>query len=192
MRMLALDLGTQTGWCLSYLSPQGARQQVSGSTSFKPRSYDGAGMRYLNFSRWLDDVAKNVDWVAFEEVKQIPRSAAAGHVYGGFLAHLMSWCEANKVPYSAIPSGQIKKHWTGRGNAKKDLMVRVCRQRGFSPVDDNEADAIAIHDLMLHQAKANEAPSHPMQRPAPDRQPRARVQVGIAPLARPRVRVRAS
>lgn len=41
----------------------------------------------------------------------------------------------------------VKKHWTGRGNAKKPDMIVACRQRGWEVKDDNEADALAIWDL---------------------------------------------
>lgn len=191
MRLLALDLGTQLGWCMSNINPHGNRQQQSGSQSFKPRSYDGGGMRFLNFQRWLDDIGRGgLDWVAFEEVKQRPASVAAGHVYGGFLATLTAWCEANNVPYAAIPAGVIKKHWTGKGNAGKDVMLKIARERGFRPVDDNEADALALHHLMLHRMENNEAPRSDLQRPAPDRKPKARVPVGPVQVARQRVRIR--
>jgi Holliday junction resolvasome RuvABC endonuclease subunit len=48
------------------------------------------------------------------------------------------------VPYQGVPVGTIKKHATGRGNADKQAMVAAARARGFSPADDNEADAIAL------------------------------------------------
>ncbi len=37
-----------------------------------------------------------------------------------------------------------KRHATGKGNAPKEAMIAAARARGFSPADDNEADAIAI------------------------------------------------
>jgi Holliday junction resolvasome RuvABC endonuclease subunit len=40
--------------------------------------------------------------------------------------------------------GTIKKHATGKGNAPKQAMIHAACKRGFSPADDNEADAIAI------------------------------------------------
>ena len=43
-----------------------------------------------------------------------------------------------------VPVGTIKRHATGKGNADKAAMVAAVRARGFSPADDNEADAIAI------------------------------------------------
>ena len=43
-----------------------------------------------------------------------------------------------------VPVGTIKRHATGKGNAPKEAMIAAARARGFSPADDNEADAIAI------------------------------------------------
>ena len=43
-----------------------------------------------------------------------------------------------------MPVGTIKKHATGRGNARKDAMLAAARARGHSPADDNEADALAL------------------------------------------------
>ena len=40
--------------------------------------------------------------------------------------------------------GTIKKHATGKGNAGKDDMIASVRLRGHTPVDDNEADALAL------------------------------------------------
>ena len=52
--------------------------------------------------------------------------------------------ELRGVPYQGVPVGTIKRHATGKGNANKEAMMAVARSRGFSPADDNEADAIAI------------------------------------------------
>jgi len=43
-----------------------------------------------------------------------------------------------------VPVGTIKRHVTGRGNADKATVIEAVRARGYSPADDNEADAIAI------------------------------------------------
>jgi len=48
------------------------------------------------------------------------------------------------VRYQGVPVGTIKRHATGKGNAPKQAMIDAARARGFSPADDNEADAIAI------------------------------------------------
>jgi Holliday junction resolvasome RuvABC endonuclease subunit len=68
----------------------------------------------------------------------------AAHVFGGLLASLTAWAETTGVPYQSVPVGTIKQHVTGKGNAPKEAMIAAARARGFSPADDNEADAIAI------------------------------------------------
>jgi ribose transport system ATP-binding protein len=60
------------------------------------------------------------------------------------LATLTAWAELRGVPYEGVPVGTIKRHATGKGNADKDAMIAAARARGFSPADDNEADAIAL------------------------------------------------
>ncbi len=139
---LALDLGTQTGWALSAID----QPITSGSESFKPQRFEGGGMRYLRFKRWLTEIKQTVDTidaVYFEEVRRHVGVDAA-HAYGGFLATLTAWCEHHQIPYQGVPVGTIKKHATGKGNASKDDMIAAVIKRGFNPADDNEADALAL------------------------------------------------
>jgi len=140
--VLALDLGTTTGWAL-----QAADGLItSGTVSFRPSRYDGGGMRYLRFRSWLDQVAADAGGLAaiyFEEVRRHVGTDAA-HLYGGFLATLTAWCEREGIAYQGVPVGTIKRFATGKGNAGKDAVMAAVRARGFSPADDNEADAIAI------------------------------------------------
>jgi len=144
MRLLALDLGTTTGFCIG-----DSRHSISGTASFKPGRFEGGGMRFVRFANWLTDMASAdpFDQVAFEEVRRHAGTDAA-HVYGGLMATLTAWCEARGVPYQGIPVGTIKKHWTGKGNASKDDMTDAAKRRGLSPIDDNEADALAIFSFV--------------------------------------------
>ena len=140
--ILALDLGTTTGWALR--TRDGA--VTSGTQSFRPQRFEGGGMRFLRFKRWLTELkahADGIDSLHFEEVRRHVSTDAA-HAYGGFLATLTSWCEHHQIPYQGVPVGTIKKHATGKGNASKDEMITAMRRRGHVPTDDNEADALAI------------------------------------------------
>ena len=140
--ILSLDLGTRTGWAL--LGRDGSI--TSGSESFKPRRFEGGGMRYLRFKRWLTEVkqsADGLDAVYFEEVRR-HAGVDAAHAYGGFMAQLTAWCEHHGIPYQGVPVGTIKKHATGKGNAGKQEMVAAMQALGFRPADDNEADALAL------------------------------------------------
>jgi hypothetical protein len=99
---------------------------TSGSESFKPGRFEGGGMRYLRFKRWLTEVKQcgsdGIDAVYFEEVRR-HAGVDAAHAYGGFLAHLTAWCEHHQIPYQGVPVGTIKKHATGKGNAGKAAMI---------------------------------------------------------------------
>lgn len=146
---LALDLGTNTGWAICR---DGVT--VSGTASFKVGRYEGGGMRYLRFQRWLDEVTRDgrVDSIWFEEVRRHAGTDAA-HVYGGLLATLTAWAENLSIPYSGVPVGSIKKHATGKGNANKEAMISAAVARGLAPGDDNEADALAL----LHMVESGAA-----------------------------------
>lgn len=140
--MLALDLGQHTGWALAY--PRGAI--TSGTELFKAGRFEGGGMPLLRFAAWLGELhgkAGPLSTVVFEEVRA-HKGTAAAHTYGAFLGQLTAWCEIHHVPYQGVPVGTIKKHATGKGNAGKAEMVAAMRGKGFSPADDNEADALAI------------------------------------------------
>ena len=140
--LLALDLGTTTGWAMR--TTDGV--VTSGAATFKPGRYDGGGMRYMRFRGWLDELrrcAGDIQSIHFEEVRR-HAGVDAAHIYGGFLATLTGWCEHRVIPYQGVPVGTIKKFIAGKGNADKQAVIDAVRARGFSPTDDNEADAIAI------------------------------------------------
>ena len=159
--VLALDLGTTTGWALSLPD----RRVTHGYVNFKPQRFEGGGMRYLRFRRWLDELLtmvapssslQGLGAVYFEEVRR-HLGVDAAHAYGGFLATLTSWCEHQKIPYQGVPVGTIKRHVTGKGNACKSEMVSAVRARGYPVADDNEADALAVLDWALAQSAGRTA-----------------------------------
>jgi Holliday junction resolvasome RuvABC endonuclease subunit len=150
--ILALDLGTYTGWAL--LCRDGSI--ASGTEPFKPQRFEGGGMRYLRFKRWLTEIKQSndgLDAVYFEEVRR-HLGVDAAHAYGGFMAHLTAWCEHHQIPYLGVPVGTIKKHATGKGNAAKGEMIAAAVDRGFRPSDDNEADALALLDWAMKRGGA--------------------------------------
>jgi hypothetical protein len=142
LTILALDLATKTGWALRLANGQ----IISGTVSFRPSRYDGGGIRYLRFRRWLDNMAADTGGIGVVHHEEVRRhvSTDAAHVHGGLLATLTSWCEQRSIAYQGVPVGTIKRHIAGKGNADKQAVIAAVRERGFSPSDDNEADAIAI------------------------------------------------
>ena len=163
--ILTLDLGTTTGWALRLANGPVAH----GFVSFKSQRFEGGGMRYLRFGRWLADMLAlsgqqsgsqtgsqtnltGIGAVYFEEVRR-HLGVDAAHVYGGLLATLTAWCEHHQIPYQGVPVGTIKRHATGKGNAGKAEVIAAMKALGHPVTDDNEADALAL----LHWALAQGA-----------------------------------
>lgn len=145
--ILALDLGSRCGWAV--LPPSG--RIASGVNEFRPGRFEGAGMAFLRFERFLGDATEAsgpFGTVVFEEVRAHAGTLAA-QVYGGFLAHLTAWCDRHAIPYLGVPVATIKRHITGKGNASKDEVIKAVRSRGHAPSDDNEADALALLDWAI-------------------------------------------
>lgn len=149
--ILALDLGTKTGFAFGdRFDP---KHVESGTVNFKPTKFASFGRRFKDFEAWLDRVntLNDITEVVFEEVRRHAGTDAA-HIYGAFLSALTNFCDANLLPFKGEPVGTIKKHATGRGNAKKHEMVAAAEKWGFKPGDDNEADALALLRMRLMQA----------------------------------------
>lgn len=147
MNILAIDLGTTTGWALKTSDGQ----IRSGSTPCAPKPGEGRGQRWLRFRAMLSEfngATGELQAVYFEDIK-MHKGTLAAHVYGGFLAHLETWCELHKIQLIGVGFGAIKKNWTGKGNSDKATMIAVAKAKGFNPIDDNEADALAILALAL-------------------------------------------
>lgn len=141
MTLLAIDLGTRSGWALR----MDDGRVIHGWVDLKGGRYEGGGMRFLRFQRWLDELhgMHAFPEVAFEEVRR-HLGVDAAHIYGGLLATLTAWCEGRGIAYRGIPVATIKRAVTGRGNAGKAEVIAAVRALGHPVTDDNEADAVAI------------------------------------------------
>ena len=147
--ILALDLGHRIGWALR----SACGVITSGVAEFRPDRWQGGGMKFLRFRRWLTELkadAGGLDAVLYEQVRS-HAGVDASHAYGGWLAILTAWCEHHGIPYQGVPVGTIKRHVTGKGNADKQAVIAAVRQLGFAPADDNEADALALLNWAVAQ-----------------------------------------
>ncbi len=149
MNILALDLGSHLGYAI--LSNE---KIISGTKKLKNKTF---GQRFLDFLQWLYWTLDQyeIGKVYFERVRR-HLGTEAGHVYGAFMYILAAVCEAHQVPYEGCEVGEIKKYIAGHGRATKDEVVKAMSNLGFSPADDNEADALAI--LLLAIAKEEGQP----------------------------------
>jgi hypothetical protein len=147
--ILALDLGTTTGWAL-----RGSDGHItSGSESFRPQRFEGGGMRFLRFKRWLTEIKQSCD---------------------GIDACTSRKCAATSRPTRPTPTAASSPR-SPRGASTTRSRIRACRSarsrstpparatparmsggasvtaRGHAPVDDNEADALALLHWAIEQ-----------------------------------------
>lgn len=148
MTILALDLGTKTGFAI--FSPPAV--VLSGTWDLKPTRHESEGQRYVKLNRKLSEIhaASPITEVYFEAVERHAGTIAA-HVYGGLAGILKAWCIEHGREYRGVPVGKIKKSWTGSGAASKELMIKVAREKGYEVIDDNEADALALLDYAVKE-----------------------------------------
>jgi Holliday junction resolvasome RuvABC endonuclease subunit len=152
-RILALDLGTACGWARNTgdtVRHDEAAALQYGTFDLRAGRFSGGGMRFVRFEQELNNFVGLIDQVVFEEVRR-HRGTDAAHVYGGLLAVLTAWCEKNSIPYEGVPVQAIKKFISGSGNADKETVIKAVKGRGYSPTDDNQADAIALLLLRLSE-----------------------------------------
>lgn len=146
---LALDLGTKTGWAVR----RADGQIKHGVWSFAPAKHHRFGFRYFRFLAALSDTRAalgRIDGIIYEKVQFAPERGGlyAAQRWAGFEAILLAWCEREEVPYEDIHTGTLKKAATGNGRADKDAMIAAMRALGLNPVDDNDADALA---MLMHK-----------------------------------------
>lgn len=119
---------------------------LSGTWDLSTQRGEGAGFRFLRARRYLSELlsSQRVTALGYEEVRRHAGSQAAA-VYGGIRGQILAVCEELHVPYAPFEVGDIKRTATGKGNASKDAMVDAAARRfGYTPADDNDADAMWI------------------------------------------------
>ena len=142
MSILALDLGNKFGWAIKQNSTIDSGWEKL-STNAKNH-----GKKFYLFSCWLREQDNlDIDKVYHEDVRN-HAGVYAAHAYGGYLAILQVWAYKREIECVGVGVGQIKKFWTGKGNASKEMMIAEANKRGFETQNDNESDALAL----LHYA----------------------------------------
>lgn len=147
MEILALDVATKTGFCCS---------GGSGVWDLTPKRDESKGMRLIRFRSKLAEMHQTIpiEVLVFERSAGFHKSSLIVQAeLHGVLKH---FCEEQGIEYRAYSAGEIKKHATGKGNAKKDKMVLAAKEKfpDIDIVDDNHADALFLYDLAINDLKA--------------------------------------
>lgn len=145
--ILAIDPGSSCGFAIGRLGDP----PVSGVWQLAPARGESPGMRYVRLRAHLNKMLEaypQLALVAYEAAHH--RGAAATEYAIGCSTLIQTWCADHNLQHSSVHSATLKKWATGRGNAKKDEMLRLGRGR-FTPTTqtDDEVDALWILDYAL-------------------------------------------
>ena len=145
MNILALDVGSRTGWTARING-----MIESGVETFSIERNESRGMRFLRFRSWLDGMITTVNpsLIVYERPHQ--RGGPPTEFLYGLTTRIDEACSVNGIDYKAVHIGTLKKFATGKGNASKDEMMAVARQRmGREPIDDNESDSYLLLEYAI-------------------------------------------
>jgi Holliday junction resolvasome RuvABC endonuclease subunit len=147
MRLLALDLGTTTGWAVA---SQGNLCE-SGVESFIAPKGAAVGWRWIRFNDWLTLMIRR--WQPTLIVWEAPilahKSAASARVAFALSTRVEEMAARNKIKIAAAHNVTVKKFITGRGDVKKEAVTELMRRHYGARVSADEADALAVMRFAL-------------------------------------------
>lgn len=155
MKILALDPATKCGWAHS--------DGASGTWDLSVRRDESSGMRLIRLGAKLNEIyaSAGIDLVVFEAARHAaPRMQGALVVHAEIQGQIKTWCETFGKEYRGYSPSEIKKHATGKGNASKEQMMQAATNRGWSPIDDNHADALWLLDLATKELSPQGVADH--------------------------------
>jgi len=118
MKIIALDLGTKTGWAIS--TPE--LGVISGVQVFDVKRGESPGMRYLRFSVWMFELITQVEpnLMAYEAPHH--RGGAATEILNGFSTRIQEYCADYGIEYQKRTHRNIEKirYWVRTGIKRGD------------------------------------------------------------------------
>ena len=148
MNILALDTATKTGWATFY-----GNKKSSGVQEFGLKRGESVGMRFLRFRAWLKKMSEyapgQIDLIVFEQAHH--RGGAATQLCVGLTTDVLAFAADIGAETMPVHTGSLKKFATGAGNSGKDQMIVAARKMGYSPKDDNEADACLLLEFAMYE-----------------------------------------
>lgn len=102
-----------------------------------------------NLLKALDEIqcALGAARVMYTLPKRSKTSGARRAARSDLTAVLKQWADEKGLPCTAVAEPNLKKRFTGNGNASSDLMIAEAERRGFRPAGKAEAFAIALFHL---------------------------------------------
>ena len=149
--ILSLDLATRTGWALGTVYERYPR---SGSVRFAPQGAS-MGTVFVNCKDWLWQVVKdtrNIDVVVFETPMTPSQMVGRSNINTvrlliGLAAITEEFFTRHKFDVREARVSEVRHHFI-KGNPKrviaKTKTIAACKRLGWTPHDDNAADALAL------------------------------------------------
>ena len=150
MNILAIDPATHCGWAHSC--------GQSGTWNLSVRKDESGGMRLIRLRGKLAEIreAVGVDLVVFEASRNLQHGNAV-RVAAQIQAVVECWCIDHGIEYRGYSPAEVKKHATGKGNAKKDAMMAGAMKRWkLAAVTEDQADALWLLDLATSELALRE------------------------------------
>lgn len=154
MNILALDMATKTGWATNV-------NRTSGVQTFDVKRGESPGMRFLRCRGWLSEMLSllcSIDVIVYEQAHH--RGGAATACCVGLVSTVQAFAAEHGIELMAVHTGELKRWATGKGNAGKPEMIKTARQRGWSPSDDNEADAALLLEYAVNSLGVSDDSAH--------------------------------
>lgn len=154
MRVLALDLATCTGYAIGAIT-DGVIEHGSHRI---PKTGEDVGLYLIHHRDWLDQLIARVK--PTELIFESPvlfgaktNLATLRKLYSLAGVTEMVAFEAG-LPVTEENVQTITTHFLSKGcprtgDARKQATIAKCRERGWNPRDENDADALALLDLAL-------------------------------------------
>lgn len=161
MRILAIDQGSSLGWATNSTG-----HLIWGQENFALKSGESEGMRWIRFSRWLNQMTWEatghpqidptrktlVDVIVYEGLVRGSSKMRPNFQASGFVTLIQKHCaEYNQgrrmeaggqnegtIECISVAAPELKKFATGKGNAKKDAMVFKAMFRLNEELHDTE------------------------------------------------------
>lgn len=152
MTGIALDLGTKTGYAMTYGTGLTAGTWTLASSKFlamesKLRMDRRLDIRVPNLYSALVNTHRTnpLDWVFFEDV-QFSSTTKQTQLWASFRATVWLFASIHKINVECCPVSTLKKFATGYGGASKGQMLISARQKYASQIRELESTGVKLDD----------------------------------------------
>lgn len=143
---VGIDLGAKSGISVLRKNTIHTHEVYFGKAKIEPIRYYKFWIHLSNLIHELRKEYKPEEIIVYYEYVARHLGTKAAHAYGAYRMILLMACHDKDIKTEELSVQAIKKTATGKGNAKKDIMIEAANNK-FNPdwdLTDNEADSMWI------------------------------------------------